>query len=255
MLVKTWLSLSPATSSGESAKTGHRWAIGEQLSSVPKVVSRSYISSVTRAVDSSCRTKMLLIFPERHSLPITSAFAPRWLQTLDFVTSMRHSDPITRPHAHSFVNRVTHLLGIISHYVLRLRSVRRFVSLTAGGSHNRTSRLHPLLFLFLFWWFVSLPGNESCVGTWSSKVGISFVRSMCETSNLLNSYVATLTDDSHTDETPLRRMPLFSRLLHYISKIMKITSNLSKDSESLSTHCDNVDPHFKRPRIICERRL
>ena len=29
------------------------------------------------------------------------------------------------------------------------------------------------------------------------------MRSMCGTSNLLNSYVTTLTDDSHTDETPL----------------------------------------------------
>ena len=130
-------------------------------SSVPKVVYARTSRAYTR-----CRFFVpLLIFPERHSLPITSAFAPRWLRTLDFVTSIRHSDPITRPHAHSFVNRVTHLLGIISHYVLRLSSVRRFVSFTAGGSHNRTSRLHPLLFLFLFCWFVSLPGNESCVGT------------------------------------------------------------------------------------------
>lgn len=133
-----------------------------------------------------------------------------------------------------------------NHFSLRATTwyvVRSFVSLTAGGSHNRTSRLHPPRYFFSYSDSSLLssgerePAREPALRT--SKVEASSVRG---TLNVLNSHMAILPGDSHTET----RTPLFPRLLHYVSGIIKITSNLSRQSESLSTRRD-ADLHFQRP--------
>lgn len=121
---------------------------------------------------------------------IASAFAPRRLQTLDFVTCMRHAELGNWPRERARVRQPSNSLTW-DHFSLRAtaeRRIRRFVSFTAGGSHNRASRLHPPRYFFSYSdsWF---PSSETSplVGARAPKVGVSSVRSV--RGNVLGSHV------------------------------------------------------------------